>query len=69
MQATDVELQAIGGYYKESNDKVFPGVATLKREKGGLDRVWREKKKEVDPQRQKAGFMTAEIPLPWINCT
>merc|ERR1712192_224119 len=67
LQVTDVELRAIGGYYKESNAKVFPGLATLKRNKKGLDSVWKEDKNEVDPQRQRAGFMTAEIPWPWIN--
>ena len=69
LQVTDIELRAIGGYFKESNAKVFPGPATLKRDKGGLDSVWKEDRNEIDPKRQRAGFMTAEIPWPWINCT
>ena len=69
LQVTDVELRAIGGYYKENNAKVFPGLATLKRDKGGMDSRWTEDKNEIDPQRQRSGFMTAQIPWPWISCT
>ena len=68
LQVTDVEVRVIGGYYKENNKNVFPGLATLKIGEEGLDRVWREEKKEVDPYRQRAGFMTAEVPWPWIHC-
>ena len=66
---TEDTLKAIGGYFYNINDqKVFPGVAEMKRENVGLNGTWREQKREVDPQRQKAGFMPAEVPWPWINC-
>ena len=69
MQITDVGLEAMGGYfYNSDNDKIFPGVAALKRENGVFQNVWKEEKEEVDQTQQRAKFMTADVPKPWIKC-
>ena len=68
LQVTNVVIQAIGGYYKKETKKVFPGLATLERKNKLLEVMWSEEKNVDDTQRQRSGFMTAQVPVPWLTC-
>ena len=65
---TNAGIQAIGGYYKKETKKVFPGLATLERKNRLIEVMWSEEKNADDTQRQRSGFMTAQVPVPWLTC-
>jgi len=69
LQATESQIRAVGGYYLESEEeKVYPGPASLQIRNDIIARSWNEEGEENEANRQRTGFMTAEVPWPWIDC-
>ena len=47
---------------------MYPGPASLPIRNDLISGSWKEEGKEKEANRQRAGFMTAEVPWLWIDC-